>query len=445
MILVDREMERRQREGNPILVAMVGAGYIGQAIALEIITGIVGMRLVAVANRTLARAEKVLQEAGADSVQRVETVAQLEAVAAKNGYACTDDLSLVCKAGNIDAVIEVTGTVEVGAGVAKMAIEHGKHVILANAELDATLGPILKMYADRAGVIYTDTDGDEPAVAMNLYRFVKGIGYHPVGAGNIKGFLNRYRTPDTQQEIAAKNNQNPRQLTSFADGTKLSMEATVLANATGFRVGQRGMYGPECKHVKDVVKLLPSDQLLHGGLVDYVLGAEPGMGAFVIGYSDHPVKQRYMRVFKMGDGPFYLFYTPFHLLPLELPNSISRAVLFKDAAVTPAGKPVCDVAAFAKRDLKAGEVLDGIGGFTCYGMIDNAEVVLEQGLLPMGVSEGCILNRDIRKDEAIPYESVTLPPGRLADRMRAEQQQHFFGKTAGPAAARATLAATAPR
>ena len=271
----------------------------------------------------------------------------------------------------------------------------------------------------------TNTDGDEPGVAMNLYRFVKMIGYRPVAAGNLKGMIDPYRTPETQQAFAARHRQRPRMITSFADGTKLSMEATILANATGFRVARRGMYGHRCAHVRDTLTLYPLEELLHGGLVDYILGAEPHTGAFVLGYNDHPTKRQYMGYFKMGDGPLYAFYTPYHLPHLQIVPTVARAVLFRDATVAPQGEPVCDVLTVAKRDLKAGEVFDGIGGFTCYGTIDNADVVRRENLLPMGLAEGCRLTRDVPRDQPITYSDVVVPPGRIVDRLRAEQGAHF--------------------
>jgi predicted homoserine dehydrogenase-like protein len=287
------------------------------------------------------------------------------------------------------------------------------------------------VYADRAGVVFTDTDGDEPGVAMNLYRFVKTIGYRPLLAGNVKGFIDPYRTPETQRAFAERYNQKPPMITSFADGTKLSMEAAILCNATGLKVDKRGMHGYPCGHVKEIMNLFPVERLLEGGLVDYTLGAEPHTGAFVVGYSDHPIKQQYMRYFKMGDGPLYLFYTPYHLPHIQLSMTVARAVLFHDPTVTPIGAPVVDVLAIAKRDLNAGEVLDGIGGFTCYGAIDNAEVSHAGDLLPMGLSHGCRVKRDIPKDQAISYADVELPANRLADRLRAEQNVYFDTAPAG--------------
>ena len=425
MIIVDKALKKRQQEGNPIRVAIVGAGYLGRGIALQIVTATVGMKLVAISNRTLSEAKRAYRQAGVESFRTVETVVQLEEAIAQGQYAITDDAMLLCQAEGVDAVLEVTGTVEFAAHVALKAIENGKHVILMNAEVDATLGPILKVYADRAGVVVTDADGDQPGVIMNLYRFVETIGYNPVLAGNMKGLLDHYRTPETQREFAARHHQKTRMVTSFADGTKLSLEMAVVGNATGFRVGKRGMHGPQCAHVSEALTLFPMEQLLDGGLVDYILGAEPGPGVFVLGYNEHPIKKPYMKCFKMGDGPLYVFYTPYHLPHLEAPLTVARAVLFQDAAATPLAGPVCDVITTAKRDLKAGEVLDGIGGFTCYGVIENSDVCQAENLLPMGLSQGCRLTGDIRKDQVITYADVELPEGRLCDNLRTEQTAYF--------------------
>jgi predicted homoserine dehydrogenase-like protein len=425
MIIVDTALEKRESEGNPVRVAVVGAGYIGRGATLQIEKYLPGMRVVAISNRTISQAARAYQEAGIDSFNTVETVSQLEDSIAKGQYAITDNALLLCEADGAEVIIEVTGDVEFSAHVAMKAIEHNKHLVLMNAELDATVGPILKTYADKAGVVITNADGDQPGVMMNLYRFVKSIGYDPVLVGNIKGLQDYYRTPTTQKKFAAEHGISPKMATSFADGTKISMENAIVANATGFKVGKRGMYGPKCAHAKEAINLFPLDQMLDGGLVDYILGAEPGPGVFVIGHNDHPERREYMKYFKMGDGPLYAFYVPYHLPHLEVPLTAARAVLFQDAAVAPIAGPVCDVITVAKRDLEAGEILDGIGGFTCYGMIENAEVCQAENLLPMGLAEECSLTRAIRKDQAITYADVKLPPGRLCDKLRTEQDAYF--------------------
>lgn len=425
MIIVDTALEKREKEGTPLRVALVGAGYMGRGIALEILTPITGMRLAAISNRTLSGAARAYREARVDAVKSVSSLAELETAVAAGQCAITDDAMLLAEADGIDVLIEATGEIEFGSKVVSHALDHGKHVVLMNAEMDATVGPILKVHADRNGVVLTSTDGDEPGVAMNLYRLVKTLGFKPVVAGNFKGILDPYRTPDTQRAFAEKYNQRPRMITSFADGTKLGMETCILANATGFKVAKRGMHGHRCAHVKDALQLYSVEHVVEQGIVDFLLGAEPGTGAYVLGYCDQPVKQQYMNYFKMGDGPLYAFYTPYHLPHLQIVTTVARAALFHDATVAPLGKPMCDVITMAKRDLKAGEVLDGIGGFTCYGTIDNAEIAAAEQLLPMGLSEGCRLTRDVPKDYAIAYEDVIVPEGRWCDRLRAEQNEHF--------------------
>lgn len=421
MIIVDTALARREDEGRPVRVGMVGAGFAGRGLAMQILTSMVGMKLVAIANRTLHQADRAYREVGIEQVLTVQTTLQLEEAIARGQYAITDDPFLLCEADNIDAIVEITGEVEFGAQVVLKAIENGKHVILMNAELDATLGPVLKAYADRAGVVFTNADGDQPAVIMNLFRYVKTLGFKPLLCGNIKSLLDYRRTPETQKAWAEANFQRPKMVTSFADGTKIAMEMCTVANATGFGVGKRGMYGPECRHVDDAHGHFDLDELMRGGLVDYILGAQPSFGVFVLGYSDLLVKQRYMHVYKMGDGPVYTFYTPYHLSPLEAPLTVARAVLFGDVALAPIGEPICEVIAQAKRPLLAGETLDGIGGFTCYGMLENALSARAENLLPMGLTDGCRLLRDIPMDQAITFSDITLPAGLLSTQLYNEQ------------------------
>jgi predicted homoserine dehydrogenase-like protein len=425
VIIVDKALERRQQDGNPIRIGMVGAGYMGQGMTAVIERNLVGMRVVAIANRTVETAERAFADAGVDAPAQVSDQAALDGVLARGGRAVTSDPLLLCRAPGIEAIIECTGEVEAGARVATEAIANRKHVLLVNAELDATVGPILKVLADRAGVVVTNADGDEPSVAMNMFRFVRSIGYRPVLAGNVKGFLDHHRNPDTQRGFADAHGQRPFMVTSFADGTKLSLEATTLANATGFKVSKPGMEGRRLAHVKDLLDLYDPKELLDQGLVEYVLGAEPGSGAFVIGYNDDPMLMPYMSYFKMGDGPLYMFYRPFHLTHLEAPLSVARAVLFGDAAIAPAGGPVCEVATIAKRDIEAGEELDGIGGYDCYGLIENLEDARRDDVLPIGLAAGARLTRPVAQDQPIRSADVTLPEGRLIDQLRAQQAAHF--------------------
>jgi predicted homoserine dehydrogenase-like protein len=425
MILIDTALEKLEEQGKPLRVGMIGAGYMGRGVALQILRYTKGMRLVAVSNRTLSSAEQAYRMAGFEKVKVVESKNMLEQAIVDGQYAITENAKLLCEAEGIDVIVEITGTIDYAAGAVIDAVNHGKHVVVMNAELDATLGPILNVYAKRKGVIYTNSDGDQPGVIMNLYRWAQSIGCKPVLAGNMKGLQDPYRTPKTQKGYAEKYKQKPKMVTSFADGSKISFEMAVVANATGLRVGKRGMYGPSCSHVNEAVNLFPMDQLLDGGLVDYVLGAEPAPGVFVLGFNEDPIQQQYFHYYKMGHGPLYVFYTPYHLCHFEVPLTIARAALFKDRAVTPLGGPICEVIAVAKFDLKAGECLDGIGGFTCYGVLENVEVSMRENLLPMGLNEGCRLKKDVFKDQPISYDDIDLPAGRLCDKIREEQNRYF--------------------
>jgi predicted homoserine dehydrogenase-like protein len=434
-MIVDTALQEREASGRPIRVGMVGAGATGRAIALQLGTPVPGIRLVAIANRTPEHGERAFRESGVMAWNRVESAREAEAAVSRGIPVLTDDPSVLTACEAIDILVEVTGSVEPAARIVTEAFDQGKHVVLVNAELDSLLGPILKEKADRAGVVVTHTDGDEPGVAMTLLRYLRTLGLKPVAAGNIKGMVDYYRNPDTQRAFAEKNDQDARKVTSFADATKLSMETTVLANATGFHAGRRGMYGPACRDVSEMANLLPADQLLETGLVDYALGAAPHTGAFVIVHEDAPLKKAQLAYYKLGNGPFYVFYTPFHLPHLQIASTIGRAVIHRDPTVAPIAGPVCEVVSIAKRDLKAGERLDGIGGFCTYGLIDNASAARTQDALPIGISEGCVLRRDIAKDEVISFADVEARPEGLVETLWREQNERWpLGSRASEAA-----------
>jgi predicted homoserine dehydrogenase-like protein len=432
------ELQRREAERKPIRVGVVGGGATARAIALQLGTPVPGMRLVAISNRTPAHAERALREAGIRDWQAADTASEAESRIARGIPVITDDPQVLTRCGEVDIVVEVTGSVDFAASVALDAIGHAKAVVLVNAEVDSLVGPLLKAKADEAGVVITHTDGDEPGVAMTLVRYVQTLGLRPVAAGNIKGMVDYYRTPETQRAFAARHDQDVRKVTSFADATKLSMETTVLANATGFGVARRGMCGPPCGYVRELAQLLPADAMLSGGIVDYSVGAAPHTGGFVVVYEDNPLKRTQLAYYKLGDGPFYVFYTPYHLPHLQLPATIGRAVVHRDPTVAPLAGPVCEVVTVAKRDLAAGELLDGVGGFTSYGLIDNRQAAREANALPIAMSDDCFLVRSVRKDEVVTFDDVRLPAARLRDKLWAEQQERW------PLARPATRSAARP-
>ena len=426
MIIIDNALKAREAAGNPIRVGMIGAGFQGRALLNQIVNTIPGERMVAVYNRHLDKAVEAYRYGGLEP-EIARTQGELEDAIAKGTPVVTDDWTLLTRSSQIDALIDVTGAVEFGAHMVMDAFANGKHVVLMNAELDGTVGPILQVYAKKAGVVLTCCDGDQPGVEINLFRYVSGLGLIPRVMGNIKGLQDPYRNPTTQQGFAEKWGQNPVMVTSFADGSKVSFEQAIVANACGLKVPKRGMYGRDHHgHVDELTKMYDLDMLRElGGIVDYVVGASPNPGIYCLAEHPDPKHRHYLNLYKLGEGPLYSFYTPWHLCHFEVPNTVARVVLFGDGAGIPLGGPMVEVCAVAKRDLKAGEVLDDYGMYMTYGEAVNTDEMRREHYLPEGLADGCRLKRDVPKDQVLLYDDVELPEGRLADQLRDEQYAHF--------------------
>jgi predicted homoserine dehydrogenase-like protein len=428
MILIDTALQARETEGRPIRVALIGAGFMAKGLSNQIVNSIPGMRLVGIYNRQVERAIGVYKYVDENfSPVVADSQAALDLAIERKQHVVTEDALLLARSPHVDVLVETTGSVEFGARVILEAFKHGKDVVLLNAEVDATIGPILQVYAKRHGVILSACEGDEPGVQMNLYRWVKGIGLIPRVMGNIKGLQDPYRTPTTQKGFAEKWGQNPAMVTSFADGSKISFEQAIVANATGFVVQSRGMSrGKEYRDdVMTIGRLYDVEQLREvGGIVDYVVGT-PLTKVYCLAEHPDPKQRHYLSLYKMGDGPLYSFFIPYHLVHFEVPNAIARTALFRDSVARPLGGPVVEVCAVAKRDLSAGEVLDSYGCYMTYGEAVNAGEMSTGRYLPEGLVEGCVLKCPIAKDTVLTYDDVQLPPGRVADELRAEQYRHF--------------------
>jgi predicted homoserine dehydrogenase-like protein len=430
MILVDTALKARSDANNPIRVGLIGAGFMVQGLTNMIANSTPGMRVVAISNRNPQRALNVWEYSGLEPVM-VNGADAFEDAARAGLAIATEDAMLLCRSPHIDVIVEATGAVEFGLHVTLEAMKHGKHVVLMNAELDATLGPILQEYAKKYNVVCSACDGDEPGVEINLIRWVKGLGLTPRVMGNVKGLQDPYRNPTTQKGFAEQWGQNPAMVTSFADGSKISFEQTIVANATGFKVLQRGMsrgleYRGDVMKIGEIYDIERLRQM--GGAIDYVVGT-PLTKVYCLAEHDDPKQQHYLNLYKMGPGPLYSFFVPYHLVHFEVPSSIARVVLFGDSLAKPLGGPVVEVCAIAKRDLKAGETLDDYGEYMTYGEAVNSEEMCSEQYLPEGLVLGCKLLNDIPKDGLIRYGDVELPAGRLADRFRAEQYKHFMGES----------------
>lgn len=431
MILVDDALKIREKEGRPIRVALLGAGFMSQGLANHIVHTKPGMRLVGVFNRKVQRCFDLCQYVGITDVVAPTTQQEADLAINEGKVVATDDAFLLARASGVDVIVDVTGSVEFGARVAIEAFRNKKDVVLLNAEIDATIGPILQTYAEKHGVILSACDGDEPGLQINLYRWVKGLGLTPRVIGNVKGLQDPYRNPTTQKGFAEKWGQNPAMVTSFADGSKISFEQAIVGNATGFLVRSRGMSrGMEYKDdVMKIAKIYDVEEVRNlGGIVDYVVGT-PLTKLYVLAEHADPKQQHYLNLYKMGDGPLYSFFTPYHLVHFDVPNAIARVAIFRDSVAKPLGGPVVEVCAVAKRDLKAGETLDDYGMYMTYGEAVNADEMCRNQYIPEGLVEGCVLTRDIPKDSVLTYRDIILPPNRLGDQLRAEQYSHFRGET----------------
>jgi len=431
MIILDKALQARAERGNPIKVAILGGGFMAQGLTNQIVNSVPGMDMVAIYSRKPQKAMHVLNYSGLKDPIEAITQTQLDDAIRDGKPVFTQDVMLLARSEHVNLIVDTTGSVEFGAHVLLEAFKHGKDVVLLNAELDATIGPILQTYADKYGVILSACDGDEPGLQMNLYRWVKGLGLTPRVMGNIKGLQDPYRNPSTQKGFAEKWGQNPAMVTSFADGSKISFEQAIVANATGMVVKSRGMSrGVEYKDdVMKIGKLYDIEELRRlGGIVDYVVGT-PLTKVYCLAEHPDPKQQHYLNLYKMGEGPLYSFFLPYHLVHFEVPNAIARVALLRDSVARPLGGPVVEVCAVAKRDLKAGETLDDYGMFMTYGEAVNADEMSNSRYLPEGLVEGCKLKRNIAKDAVLTYDDVELPPSRLADQLRAQQYRHFRGET----------------
>lgn len=428
MILLDTALNQRQADNRPLQIAIYGSGFMVRGIVNQIHKYTPGIRVALIVNRTIENAHSMLSAVGIDGALEIGSVGALDDAITAGNIGITDDPLLALKSGSIDLIVESTGHVEYGASVITQAIEHGKPVVNMNAELDATVGPWLNELATRAGVLVTGCDGDQPAVQMNLYRFVKQLGLTPRVCGNIKGLQDRYRNPTTQAGFAKEWGQTPTMVTSFADGTKISFEQALVANATGMQVAQRGMIGFEHDgHVDDMIDWYDLDQLRSlGGIVDYAVGPKPGPGVYVFAEAPNDdIQKHYLNYGKLGKGPMYSFYIPYHLTVMEVALSVARVALFQDHVVTSTGAPTVDVVTTAKVDLAAGDTIDGLGGYKTYGLCENTAVATSSNALPMGIAEGCRVIKDVAKDTVVTYNDIELPEGQLAVSLRKDQDQFF--------------------
>ncbi|NOY55291.1 MAG: NAD(P)-dependent oxidoreductase [Actinobacteria bacterium] len=404
-------LKSRDERGEIVRIGLAGAGQMGEGLVSQMET-IYGMRVVVVADVVPGRATEVFLSAGVDGADIIETEdpdKAADAVRAGKRVATTRT-HLAATTEPLDVVVEATGIPDVGARVAYHAILAGKHVMQMNVETDATVGYILRKMANAAGIVYTLTGGDEPGATMELYDFATSLGFKVVAAGKGKNNpLDRTANPDSMAETARDRKMNPKMLASFVDGTKTMVEMTSLANGIQFIPDVRGMHGPHVTQDTLAQTYVPREAggiESHEGVVDFGLGIAPGV--FVTFTTDHPKLIRDLQYLSMGPGPYWALYRPYHLTSLETPVWIARAAIMGETTLATDAPPTAEAITVAKRPLEAGETIDGLGGFTVYGLIERADTARRQHLLPLGLAPGSKVLRDIEMGETLTYDDVAL-------------------------------------
>lgn len=411
-------LARQSATGRPVRIGLVGAGQMGSGFIAQIVRQ-QGVAISAVADIALDRAVSALAAAGVHDTVRD---GDLSGAVDEGRCVVVDDAHALARL-PVDIVIECSGVPEVAAQVALGAILAGKHVALMTVEADVTVGLLLARLAERSGVIYTVCRGDEPVECLKLVEYVRDIGLEVVMAGKGKNNpLRRDATPDALAEEAASKGMNPKMLCSFVDGTKTMIEMAALANAADLELTQRSMIGPETtvSALQDVFVPAEAGGVLdRSGVVDYATG-DVAPGVFVIGRADDHVVRDELRYLKLGDGPYFAFYRPYHLASIEAILSIGEIMTDGQPSLAPVAWNA-DVSAIAKRDLSAGDRIDGIGGRDVYGDAVPAREAREKRELPIGLAASGRLVRDVPRGAAVTYDDVELEDSRTIVLLRKLQ------------------------
>ena len=420
------KLEKREVEKNPIRVGLVGCGQMGSGL-VHVTNKMPGLTTMAIADIDVNRPATELKAMGIpDSMTQITNKkGEAEDALAAGKYIITEDALLLPLLDNLDVLIEATGNTEIGAQVAWNSIWNKKHIVMLNVETDVTIGLYLTELSKKTGSVYTVAAGDEPAVCKMLYDFSRGMGFDVVCLGKGKNNVIDYdANPDTCREEADRKKMNPKMLASFKDGTKTMVEMAAVSNATGLVPDKPGMHGPEVDidHLKDV--FIPAKDggiFSQSGCVDYSTGPV-APGVFVVVTTDDKHIQAEMKFLSMGDGPYYMFLRPFHLCSIETPLAAAEAVLYNETTVVPK-QMVSEVVAIAKRDLKKGVKISGIGSADIFNRIYLYKEARKDKAIPMGIAPNGSPLRDIKKGEMLTEDNFQPDTSMLVYKIRQMQDQ----------------------
>lgn len=451
MANLNDRLRKLDSEGRSIRLAIVGLGQMGSSLVSQI-RNLKGMDVLVIANRDINKAAGIAKKLNigqeeillAEADNRInDENRDIEKISIKDGAGPSvikkfaeavnsgriiiiDEPSLLFEIDEIDIVVDATGNPETGAYIALESIKHGKHIVTLNVETDTAIGPQLKKMADSAGLVYTVAAGDEPAALKELYDFATMLGLEVIAAGKGKNNpLDRHANPSTMAAYSREKGSSARMMTSFVDGTKSMVEMACFSNATGLVPDIRGMHGPaaDIDSLTRVFSLKSEGGILNkSGIVDFAIG-DVAPGVFLIYTSDLKIIREELKYLLFGDGPNYLLYRPYHLTSIEVPISIAQAYFYNEPTIAPKNGLVSEVITIAKKSLKAGETIDGLGGYSAYGLIELHQVAEAEGLLPLGLSEGCVLKHDILADKPLKYDDVELVKDSIIVNLRKLQDQ----------------------
>lgn len=446
-----RKLRARAQDGRPVRVGVIGAGKFGSMFLSQLRTT-PGLHLLGIADLSVERARAALERTGWDT--EVMLAASFDEALRTGRTKITEDAHELITTDGLDVVVEVTGSPAAGARHALDAIAHGRHVVMVTVEADVLVGPLLAAKAREAGVVYSMGYGDQPALVCEMVDWARTCGFNVVAAGKGTKYLPSFHhsTPDTiwslyglTAEQAAQGGMNAQMFNSFADGTKSSIEMAAIANAADLKAPSDGLLFPPCG-VDDLATILRPREvggvLEHSGTVETVSSLERDgrpvfrdlrWGVYVTFEADPSAQGDYARrcfkeygVVTDASGRYTALYRPYHLIGLELGISVASAAL--------RGEPTgvtehfnADVVAVAKRPLKAGEMLDGEGGYTVWGKLLPASTSLARGALPIGLAHHAPLKRDIAEGEVIGWADVAIEDSAIV-RLRREMESAFAGE-----------------
>lgn len=432
LIGLARDLKKREESGKPIRIGLVGCGEMGT----DLLTGVAhmdGIEVAAVSTRTPERvldaAKIAYDETG--HAKEVSNASEMTAAIEEGKIAATDDLDMLLKNELVDVIVDATGYPEAGAEIGYKTLQNNKHIVMMNVEADVTIGPYLKHEAEKRGLIYTLGAGDEPSSCMELIEFVSALGHNVVAAGKGKNNpLDFDAIPDNYEEEAKKRNMNVRMLVEFIDGSKTMVEMTAIANATGLVPDCPGMHGPKADIDRLNKVLIPEKDggvLSKAGVVDYSIGRGVSPGVFVVAEMRHPRVWERMEDLKIGEGPYFTFHRPYHLTAMEVPLTCARVMLYGKADMVPLDRPVAEVCAVAKKDLKPGDKLDFIGLYTYRAWNMTVEDARKHEAIPCGLLEGATVTAPIKKNELITAKNVAINEDQWIARLRKKQDKLIYG------------------